>query len=102
MQGALRVVHLTHVKKLTHYKRLLEGAQTSSASQLHALQAELRMLRSKLEEERKRIQQLEMAANKDREALRVAQMASVLYIMLATFLTVSYSGPRCNYNLRPR
>jgi phage shock protein A len=79
MQAALRAVHLTHVKKLTHYKRLLERAQTSSASQLHALQAELRMLRSKLEEERRRTQQLEMAANKDREALKVAQMVSSLY-----------------------
>ncbi|CAE6530164.1 unnamed protein product [Rhizoctonia solani] len=78
MQAALHAVHLTHVKKLTHYKRLLESAQTSSASQLHALQAELRMLRAKLEEERKKKRELEMAANKDREALKVAQMKSAL------------------------
>ncbi|KAH7345326.1 hypothetical protein B0J17DRAFT_639418 [Rhizoctonia solani] len=78
MEEALRTIHLTHVKKLTHYKRLLEGAQTSSASQLHALQAELRMLRAKLEEERKKKRELEMAANKDREALKVAQMKSAL------------------------
>ncbi|KAL5641586.1 hypothetical protein ACGC1H_001905 [Rhizoctonia solani] len=78
MQAALRTVHLTHVKKLTHYKRLLEGAQTSSASQLHALQAELRMLRAKLEEEKRKKRDLEMAANKDREALKVAQMKSAL------------------------
>jgi TolA-binding protein len=74
MQAALDTVQMTHVKKLTHYKRLLEGAQTSSASQLHALQVELRILRAKLEEERRQIQQLEMAANKDREALKTAQM----------------------------
>ncbi|CEL57396.1 F-box/WD repeat-containing protein 7 OS=Homo sapiens GN=FBXW7 PE=1 SV=1 [Rhizoctonia solani AG-1 IB] len=78
MQAALRAIHLTHVKKLTHYKRLLEGAQTSSASQLHALQAELRMLRAKLEEERRKKRELEMSANKDREALKVAQMRSAL------------------------
>ncbi|CAE6532380.1 unnamed protein product [Rhizoctonia solani] len=78
MQAALRSVHLTHVKKLTHYKRLLEGAQTSSASQLHALQAELRMLRAKLEEEKRKKRDLEMAANKDREALKVVQMKSAL------------------------
>ncbi|KAF8707396.1 A Receptor for Ubiquitination Targets, partial [Rhizoctonia solani] len=78
MQASLRAVHLTHVKKLTHYKRLLESAQTSSASQLHALQAELRMLRAKLEEERRKKRELEMSANKDREALKVAQMKSAL------------------------
>ncbi|CUA77611.1 F-box/WD repeat-containing protein pof1 [Rhizoctonia solani] len=78
MQAALRSVHLTHVKKLTNYKRLLEGAQTSSASQLHALQAELRMLRAKLEDEKRKKRELEMAANKDREALKVAQMKSAL------------------------
>ncbi|QRW18832.1 WD40 domain-containing protein [Rhizoctonia solani] len=53
-------------------------AQTSSASQLHALQAELRMLRAKLEEERRKKRELEMSANKDREALKVAQMKSAL------------------------
>ncbi|CAE6428501.1 unnamed protein product [Rhizoctonia solani] len=78
MQASLHAVHLTHVKKLTHYKRLLEGAQTSSASQLHALQAELRMLRAKLEDERRKKRELEMSANKDREALKVAQMRSAL------------------------
>lgn len=80
MQAALYTVQMTHIKKLTHYKRLLEGAQTSSASQLHALQAELRMLRSKLEEERRRTQQLEMAANKDREALKTAQMVFIIFV----------------------
>ncbi|KAG9119487.1 hypothetical protein FRC07_005470, partial [Ceratobasidium sp. 392] len=78
MQAALHTVHITHVKKLTHYKRLLEGAQTSSASQLHALQAELRMLRTKLEEEKRRTQQLEMIANKHREELKTVQIRSAM------------------------
>ncbi|KAG8725115.1 hypothetical protein FRC09_008458 [Ceratobasidium sp. 395] len=78
MQAALHTVHITHVKKLTHYKRLLEGAQTSSASQLHALQAELRMLRTKLEEEKRRTQQLEMVANKHREELKTVQIRSAM------------------------
>lgn len=34
-----------HSKKVTSYKRLLERAQLSSAAQLHALQAEVQMLR---------------------------------------------------------
>jgi pyrimidine and pyridine-specific 5'-nucleotidase len=89
MQAALRAIHLTHVKKLTHYKRLLEGAQTSSASQLHALQAELRMLRAKLEEERRKKRELEMSANKDREALKVAQM--VRWLVLCSFVFLSSS-----------
>lgn len=33
------------MQKLTHYKRLLERAQSANAAQLHALQAELRLLR---------------------------------------------------------
>lgn len=37
---------------MTQYKRLLEQAHGSSAAQLHALQAELRVLRGTLEEER--------------------------------------------------
>lgn len=34
-----------HTRKILHYKRLLERAQASTAAQLHALQAEVRMLR---------------------------------------------------------
>ena len=34
-----------HTRKILHYKRLLERAQTSTAAQLHALQAEVRVLR---------------------------------------------------------
>ena len=51
MQSALEGVHGIHMRKLLHYKRLLERAQASSAAQLHALQAEIRMLR-----ERERVQ----------------------------------------------
>lgn len=39
------------------------------------------MLRSKLEEERRRSQQLEMAANKDREALKTAQMVFIVFLV---------------------
>ncbi|TFY80623.1 hypothetical protein EWM64_g3394 [Hericium alpestre] len=42
-----------HTKKLLHYKRLLERAQASTAAQLHALSAEVRILR---EREREREQ----------------------------------------------
>ncbi|KAG5645388.1 hypothetical protein DXG03_006341 [Asterophora parasitica] len=34
-----------HTRKILHYKRLLERAQASTAAQLHALQAEVRVLR---------------------------------------------------------
>ncbi|KAI0326175.1 hypothetical protein GY45DRAFT_132904 [Cubamyces sp. BRFM 1775] len=47
MQSALEGVHGLHMRKLSHYKRLLERAQASSAAQLHALQAEVRMLRER-------------------------------------------------------
>lgn len=36
-----------HTKKLLHYKRLLERAQAATAAQLHALQAEVRVLRER-------------------------------------------------------
>ena len=36
-----------HMKKMLHYKRLLERAQASTAAQLHALQAEVRVLKEK-------------------------------------------------------
>jgi len=36
-----------HTKKLLHYKRLLERAQAATAAQLHALQAEVRILRER-------------------------------------------------------
>ena len=36
-----------HTRKLLHYKRLLERAQAATAAQLHALQAEVRVLRER-------------------------------------------------------
>jgi pyrimidine and pyridine-specific 5'-nucleotidase len=36
-----------HMKKMLHYKRLLERAQASTAAQLHALQAEVRILKER-------------------------------------------------------
>ncbi|KAI0683273.1 hypothetical protein BC835DRAFT_1396028 [Cytidiella melzeri] len=45
MHSALDEVHKLHTRKLLHYKRLLERAQASTAAQLHALQAEIQLLR---------------------------------------------------------
>lgn len=57
------------MRKLIHYRRLLEQSQASAASQLHALQAELRLLRVQVESERKTMRDLEIRAGRDREAL---------------------------------
>ncbi|KAI0002518.1 hypothetical protein BJV74DRAFT_944257 [Russula compacta] len=46
-QGGLNTLLLVHTKKLLHYKRLLERAQAATAAQLHALQAEVRVLRER-------------------------------------------------------
>jgi pyrimidine and pyridine-specific 5'-nucleotidase len=45
MDTALKQVLAMHTRKILHYKRLLERAQASTAAQLHALQAQVRMLR---------------------------------------------------------
>lgn len=47
MQNALDGVLKLHSSKLLHYKRLLERAQASTAAQLHALQAEIQLLRDR-------------------------------------------------------
>ncbi|KAI0717946.1 hypothetical protein C8Q72DRAFT_891365 [Fomitopsis betulina] len=47
METALQAVQTLHARKILHYKRLLERAQASTAAQLHALQAEVRMLRER-------------------------------------------------------
>ena len=47
MQSAVEEVQKVHKQKLLHYKRLLERAQASTAAQLHALQAEVRLLRDR-------------------------------------------------------
>jgi len=45
----LTQISTLHSKKILGYKRLLEKTQLSSAAQLHALQAEVRMLRGQLD-----------------------------------------------------
>ncbi|KZT25821.1 hypothetical protein NEOLEDRAFT_1132791 [Neolentinus lepideus HHB14362 ss-1] len=47
IQTALNAVLSLHTRKILHYKRLLERAQAAAAAQLHALQAEVRMLRDR-------------------------------------------------------
>jgi len=47
MEKALNDVLTQHTRKILHYKRLLERAQASAAAQLHALQAEVRVLRER-------------------------------------------------------
>lgn len=47
IQTAQDQVMSIHMKKMLHYKRLLERAQASTAAQLHALQAEVRVLKEK-------------------------------------------------------
>jgi len=47
MDKALNDVLTQHMRKMLHYKRLLERAQASAAAQLHALQAEVRVLRER-------------------------------------------------------
>ncbi|KAF5356596.1 hypothetical protein D9758_008236 [Tetrapyrgos nigripes] len=46
----LTQVSTLHSRKITSYKRLLERTQLSSAAQLHALQAEIYMLRQQLQD----------------------------------------------------
>lgn len=46
-QGGLKTLSSIHTTKLLHYKRLLERAQAATAAQLHALQAEVRVLRER-------------------------------------------------------
>jgi pyrimidine and pyridine-specific 5'-nucleotidase len=47
MDKSLNDVLTLHTRKILHYKRLLERAQASTAAQLHALQAEVRVLRER-------------------------------------------------------
>ena len=45
MESSLTSVLSLHTRKILHYKRLLERSQASSAAQLHALQAQVNVLR---------------------------------------------------------
>jgi len=48
MSLALDQLLAMHTRKILHYKRLLERAQASAAAQLHALQAEVQLLRDQV------------------------------------------------------
>ena len=65
MQGALDNLQRLHTQKLLHYKRLLERAQASTAAQLHALQAEVRMLRDMQQANEHPNQPLTLGASSD-------------------------------------
>lgn len=45
MESSLTSILSLHTRKILHYKRLLERSQASSAAQLHALQAQVNLLR---------------------------------------------------------
>ncbi|KAK0466364.1 uncharacterized protein EV420DRAFT_826072 [Desarmillaria tabescens] len=49
LAGLLSQISTLHSRKITSYKRLLERAQLSSAAQLHALQAEIQVLKEQLQ-----------------------------------------------------
>lgn len=79
MQAALQQVGIIHTRKITGYKRILEQSQTSAASQLYALQAELRLLRQQLEQERTASRRLELEiANHSEKALENVICSSFL------------------------
>ncbi|GJJ12808.1 hypothetical protein Clacol_007053 [Clathrus columnatus] len=65
-QAALDQVTRAHTNKTTDLKRLLEQTQSTSAAQLHALQAELRLLRGTLEEERALAHKAELKRDRER------------------------------------
>lgn len=67
--SAMDAVQSAHMRRITHYKRLLEQGQSSAASQLHALQAELKLLRGTLDKERAISHENELARDRDRLAL---------------------------------
>jgi pyrimidine and pyridine-specific 5'-nucleotidase len=68
MDGALKNILTLHSRKILHYKRLLERAQASTAAQLHALQAEVRLLRSQAQSD---LPQHALVANGDEADLCV-------------------------------
>ncbi len=49
LAGLLSQISTLHSRKITSYKRLLERAQLSSAAQMHALQAEIQVLKEQLQ-----------------------------------------------------
>ena len=71
---ALQQVQTLHTRKVTQLKRLLEQGQGASAAQLHALQAELRMLRVALEDEKAQAHSREL----EQDALRMKAMTQTV------------------------
>lgn len=71
MMIAMDGIQEAHSKKILHYKRLLEKAHSNSASQLHSLQAELKLLKTTLDRERAVAHQAELARDRDRLAQKV-------------------------------
>ncbi|KZT55534.1 hypothetical protein CALCODRAFT_518713 [Calocera cornea HHB12733] len=63
---SLQGVGALHTKQLRTLKRLLEQSQTAAASQLHALQAEQRVLREQLARERAERERIERAMDGER------------------------------------
>ena len=83
---ALNNVKEVHARTSTQYRRLLEQAHGASAAQLHALQAELRILRQTVEDERKAAREIEL--ERDRMLTQNAGLRNNAYesIDLATAL----------------
>ena len=74
IQSALQKIKVVHTQKLLHYKRLLEQGHHASAAQLHALQAELRLLRMALEDERAKAREGEL--ERDRLQMKTLTQSS--------------------------
>ena len=77
LADAIDAVHTAHTRKVLHFKRLLEKAHSNSASQLHALQAELKLLRATLDKERAINHQNELARDRDRLSLSLRKVRPV-------------------------
>jgi pyrimidine and pyridine-specific 5'-nucleotidase len=74
LADAIDAVQIAHSRKVLHFKRLLESAHSNSASQLHALQAELKLLRATLDKERAINHQNELARDRDRLSLSLRKV----------------------------
>jgi pyrimidine and pyridine-specific 5'-nucleotidase len=61
LEELLNNVKAYHTRQITHYKRLLEQSQSSSSLQLHALQAEVKLLRTQLDNEKDNARKLKLA-----------------------------------------
>jgi pyrimidine and pyridine-specific 5'-nucleotidase len=80
LADAIDAVHTAHTRKVLHFKRLLEKAHSNSASQLHALQAELKLLRATLDKERAINHQNELARDRDRLSLSLRKVSRPAHV----------------------